>query len=75
MKRKMKKQKTNLIFTIAEFAKIEKETETHREYWHQEVDTIFNKISYLLKSFNENYMAVLTSHQSRINSQIPEMTN
>jgi hypothetical protein len=42
----MKKKVTDskVLITMTEFGKMEKEKERHIEFWHQEVDTIFDSI-------------------------------
>jgi hypothetical protein len=72
-KRNNEETESKMSFVISEFDKMEKEKEEHREFWHQEVDTIFNAVGTAMKSMKENHLAALKSHQSKIDKKIPEM--
>ncbi|XP_048750839.2 uncharacterized protein LOC125662608 [Ostrea edulis] len=71
---KNEETENKLSIAITEYCEMDKEKEKHREYWHQEVDTIFNKLGSLLNAMKENQLAVLKSHQSKIKNRIPDMT-
>jgi sugar lactone lactonase YvrE len=73
-KKKNEETENKISTVLAEFDEIEKEREKKRTFWHQEVDTIFDKFGSLMKSMKENLLAALKSHQSKLNSQIPGMT-
>ncbi|XP_056001413.1 E3 ubiquitin-protein ligase TRIM71-like [Ostrea edulis] len=73
-KKKNEEIESKISITMAKFDELKKEEEMHRKFWHQEVDTIFNKFGSLLKSMKENILAALNSHQSKIKNQIPDMT-
>ncbi|XP_055998839.1 E3 ubiquitin-protein ligase TRIM71-like [Ostrea edulis] len=73
-KKKNEETESKLSIIMAEFGELDKEKEKHRKFWHQEVDTIFNKLGSLMKSIKENLLAALNSHQSKIKNQIPDMT-
>ncbi|XP_056001768.1 E3 ubiquitin-protein ligase TRIM36-like [Ostrea edulis] len=72
-KKKNEETENKLSIIMSEFDELDKEKETHRKLWHQEVDTIFNKLGSLMKSMKENLLAALNSHQSKIKDQIPDM--
>ncbi|XP_062598673.1 uncharacterized protein LOC134260105 [Saccostrea cucullata] len=55
------------------YTDLEKETESQRKVWHQEVDRIFNKFSSLSKSLRDNHLAVQKSHQDKLENSISEM--
>ncbi|XP_062599613.1 E3 ubiquitin-protein ligase TRIM71-like, partial [Saccostrea cucullata] len=57
----------------AEYDELEKEAEKQRKFWQQEVDTIFNKFSELIKSKKDNNLAALDSHQSKLKNLLPKM--
>ncbi|XP_048749119.2 E3 ubiquitin-protein ligase TRIM71-like [Ostrea edulis] len=71
---KNEETENKLSIAVNKFHEMDKEKEKHREYWHQEVDTIFNKLGSLLNAMKENHLAVLKSHQSKIKHRIPDMT-
>ena len=62
-KRNYEETKRKLQTTLTKFCEMEKEEEKHRKYWHQEVDTIFDKVGSLMKSMKEYHMAALKLHQ------------
>ncbi|XP_056001160.1 tripartite motif-containing protein 45-like isoform X1 [Ostrea edulis] len=68
-KKKNEKTENKISIIKGEFDELDKEKEKHRKFWHQEVDTIFNKLGSLMKSIKENLLAVLNSHQSKIKFQ------
>ncbi|XP_048752263.2 uncharacterized protein LOC125663883 [Ostrea edulis] len=74
-KKKNEETENKVSIAVTNFDEMDKEKEKHREYWHQEVDTIFNKLGSLLNSMKENHLAVLKSHQSKIKNRIPDMTH
>jgi hypothetical protein len=65
---------SKISFIMAKFDELNKEKEEKRKSWHQEVDTIFNTVGSLMASIKKNLLAALNSHQSKLNSQIPGMT-
>ncbi|XP_048773735.2 tripartite motif-containing protein 2-like [Ostrea edulis] len=73
-KKKHEETESKISIIMAEFDELNNEKEKHRQSWHQEVDTIFNELGSLMKSIKENLLAALTSHQSKIKNQIPNMT-
>jgi hypothetical protein len=73
-KKKNEETEAKISYVLAEFNEMGKEREEKRKFWHQEVDTIFDKFGSLMKSMKENLLAALKSHQSKLNSQIPGMT-
>ncbi|XP_048730360.2 uncharacterized protein LOC125647645 [Ostrea edulis] len=73
-KKKIEETESKISIIMAEFDELDKEKEKHRKSWHQEVETIFNNLSSLMKSIKENLLAVLNSHKSKTNNQIPDMT-
>ncbi|XP_061186342.1 uncharacterized protein LOC133194395 [Saccostrea echinata] len=58
---------------MKKFDEVEKEIERHRKSWHQEVDSIFNKLRSLLKSMRDDHLTVLKSHQTKLKNLIPDM--
>jgi hypothetical protein len=72
--KKHEETESKISFIMAEFDALHKEKEEYRKSWHQEVDTIFNTVGSLMESIKENLLAALNSHQSKLNSQIPGMT-
>ncbi|XP_048735216.2 uncharacterized protein LOC125650735 [Ostrea edulis] len=73
-KEKSKTTDEKLSITIGKLHELEKETGKNRKFWHQEVDTIFNKFDSMMKSIKENHLAGLKSHHSRLSKLIQEMT-
>jgi hypothetical protein len=63
-----------MSIAIAKFEKLEKERGEHRTFWHQEVDTIFDKFDSTIKSIEENQLVSLKSHDSKLSKFIQEMT-
>ncbi|XP_048741223.2 tripartite motif-containing protein 2-like isoform X2 [Ostrea edulis] len=72
-RKKNEESVSKLSITMAKFDELEIEKEKHRRFWHKEVDSIFNKISSLIKSMKENHMAALKSYQCEIKNRIPGM--
>ncbi|XP_048766566.2 E3 ubiquitin-protein ligase TRIM71-like [Ostrea edulis] len=72
--KKNEETENELSITITKFDEMAKEKEKHRKFWHQEVDTIFNKLGSLLNAMKENHLTVLKSHQSKVKNRIPDMT-
>ncbi|XP_048740322.2 uncharacterized protein LOC125654406 [Ostrea edulis] len=70
---KNEETESKISIARAEFDEMETEKENHRKFWHQEVDTIFNTLGFLIQSMKENHLAALKSHQSKINNCIPDM--
>lgn len=58
----------------AEFTKIEKEKESLRKLWHQEVDNIFDKMGSLIHSMVESSNETITTYQTDIKNSIQDMT-
>lgn len=55
-----------------EFSETEYERERLRSIWHQEVDTIFNKVGSLTQFIKDYKLAALTTHQTRIRNLLQE---
>jgi hypothetical protein len=72
-KKKNEEIESKISMIMARFDALNQEKEEHRKFWHQEVDTIFNTVGSLMESIKENLLATLSSHQSKLNSQIPGM--
>jgi hypothetical protein len=72
-KRKNEEMKSKLSMVLTEFDKMEKIREKNRKYWHQEVDTIFDKLGSLMKSTKGNLLAALHAHQFKIINPIQNM--
>ncbi|XP_048778022.2 uncharacterized protein LOC125681824 [Ostrea edulis] len=73
-KKKNEETESKISIIMDKFDELDKEKEENRKSWHQEVDTIFNQLGSLIKSIKENLLAALNSQQSKIKSQIPDMT-
>ncbi|XP_056002566.1 E3 ubiquitin-protein ligase TRIM71-like [Ostrea edulis] len=71
---KNEETENKLSIAVTKFDEMDKEKEKHRKFWHQEIDTIFNKLGSLLNAMKENHLAVLKSHQFKIKDRIPDMT-
>ncbi|XP_061186778.1 E3 ubiquitin-protein ligase TRIM45-like [Saccostrea echinata] len=59
--------------SIEKFSELGEETEKHRQDWRQEIDNIFDNLSFLIKRKKENHLALLETHQSKIRNMIPVM--
>jgi hypothetical protein len=70
----MENAENKLSVTTERFNELEKEREQRRKLWHQEVDAIFNKCGSIVKAIEENQLAALKSHHSKLTSLIQEMT-
>ncbi|XP_062603329.1 E3 ubiquitin-protein ligase TRIM71-like [Saccostrea cucullata] len=73
--KKLKDTEGKISKIKAKFDELEKETEKHRQLWHQEVDTIFNKLGSLIKSMRENYLTHIESYQTKLNNLIPDVVH
>ncbi|XP_061186777.1 tripartite motif-containing protein 2-like [Saccostrea echinata] len=72
-KKKNEERESDITLSMEKYIELEKETEKHRTIWHQEVDSIFNKLRSLIISMRDNHLAVLKSHQSKLRNMIPEI--
>jgi hypothetical protein len=73
-KKKNEETESKISTVLVEFDEMEKEREKKRKFWHQEVDAIFDNFGFMMGSMKENLLAALKSHQSKIDSPIPGMT-
>lgn len=65
---------SNVSKISAEFTKIEKEKESLRKLWHQEVDNIFDKMGSLIHSMMESNDKTIAIYQTNMKNLIQDMT-
>ncbi|XP_062617682.1 uncharacterized protein LOC134279327 [Saccostrea cucullata] len=71
--KKIEDAEKDKVLAKEKYIDLEKETENQRKVWHQEVDSIFNKFSTLIKSLRDNHQTMLKSHQDKLENSISEM--
>ncbi|XP_061186767.1 uncharacterized protein LOC133194882 [Saccostrea echinata] len=64
---------TEIAKFVNKYIELEKELENQRQFWHQEVDIIFNKLSSMIQSMKDDHMAVLKLHQTKLKNLIADM--
>ncbi|XP_062583855.1 uncharacterized protein LOC134245599 [Saccostrea cucullata] len=71
--KKLKDTESEISKAKFKFEELEKIKEKHRKQWHQEVDSIFNKLGSLMMSMKEDFLTTLKSHQSKLENLISDM--
>ncbi|XP_062570340.1 uncharacterized protein LOC134232409 [Saccostrea cucullata] len=71
--KEIKNAEIEISSKTAKSEEMEKEKEKYRKQWHLEVDTIFNKLDYLIKSKSKDHTCSLKSHQSRLRNLVQSM--
>ncbi|XP_061165801.1 uncharacterized protein LOC133174735 [Saccostrea echinata] len=64
----------NMAYRTEDFIDMEIAMVEHRQFWHQEVDIIFDKLSSTIKSMKDRYRCVMKFHKSHLENMIPQIT-
>ncbi|XP_061186791.1 E3 ubiquitin-protein ligase TRIM45-like [Saccostrea echinata] len=75
LKKKQREIETSINISKEKFDVLKREYEKEREVWHNEVDTIFNKISSSVESLRDRHLTTLKSHLSKLQSSITDVIN
>ncbi|XP_061186790.1 NF-kappa-B essential modulator-like [Saccostrea echinata] len=74
-KKKQREIETSMDISKEKFDVLKKECEKERKVWHNEVDSVFNKLSSLVESMKNHHLATLKSYLSNLQDLIKDIIN